>query len=312
MLPKITFRVGLYVLLFTIASCLTPETISVKGTAETKSKNLDNSAVDSEVIISFGDKKLTMQQVKWMQPGADKKTIARIADWWLDNELLYAEAERRGITREPKAAFLSELMRKKGFAQQLASQVQNAAKISDEKVLAYYEQNKDTDPKLKQPGYLSFSHIRTKTLEQAQAALKRIKAGENINALARKLSIYGDAKKGGVAKKYMYQTVKRRFGNEFFEALTAAGEGELIGPVKTKDNAYEVARCEGKTKPKILPFEKVKGQIKAKLERTEKSNAFKSLLDTLKEKAADKIVRSPQITQPEKPAGGKPRPRQGR
>lgn len=309
MLCKITLRAGLCVLLLTIASCSTPETITSEGTAATKSKDLGDSTGPSEVIISLGGKKLTMQQVKWMQPGADKNVIGKIADWWLENELLYAEAKRRGITRDPKAKFLAGLMRKKGFVQQLTLQARDTVEISDEKVLAYYEQNKETDPQLKRPGYLSFSHIRTKTLEQAQTALERIEAGEDINALARELSVYADAKKGGVAKKYMYKTVKRRFGEEFFVAMTAAKKEDLIGPVKTKDNAYEVARCEGKTEPKILPFEKVKEQIKAKLEQTEKSNAFKSLMDTLKEKAADKIVRSPRITQPEKPSGGKPRQR---
>ena len=312
MFCKTAFRVGLCMLLLTIASCSAPEAVTPRTTPETTPETTVNDVSGSEVIISLGDKKLTMQQIEWMQPGADKNTIARIADWWLGNELLYAEAERRGITREPKAKFLAELMRKKSFVQQLTSQVRDAVEISDEKVLAYYEENKETDPRLKQPGYLSFSHIRTKTQEQAQAALERIKAGEDINELAKELSIYSDAKKGGVAKKYMYKTVKRRFGDAFFSAMTAAKKNDLIGPVKTKDNAYEIARLEGKTEPKILPFEKVKDRIKARLERTEKSEAFKSLLDTLKEKAADKIVRSPRAIQTGKPDVMRPRIRQRR
>ena len=308
MFCKVVFRVGLCMFLLTAASCSAPEAVTPKSAPETTVKDVSG----SEVIISLGDKKLTMQQVEWMQPGADKNTIAKVADWWLGNELLYAEAESRGITGQPKAKFLAELMAKKSFVQQLASQVNDAVKISDEKVLAYYEENKETDPRLKQSGYLSFSHIRTKTQEQAQAALERIKAGEDINELAKELSIHNDAKKGGVAKKYMYKTAKRRFGEEFFAAMTAAKKDDLIGPVKAKGNTYEIARLEGKTEPKILPFEKAKGQIKAKLERTEKSRAFKSLLDTLKENAGDKIVKSPRAIQSGKPDGMRPRMRQKR
>lgn len=317
MLCKITFRAGLCVLLLTIASCSATETTTSKGpaevsrveTAEPESKETVSDA--SKVIISLGDKKLTMQQVKWMQPEADDKQIAKIANWWLENELLYAEAERRGITKEPKTQFITEMMRKKGFSRELRARVRNAMKISDEKALAYYEKNKDTDSRLRRPGYLSFSHIKTKTLEEAQAALERIKAGEDINTLAKELSIHDDAKKGGVAKKYMYKRVKDRFGVKFFEALAAAEEGELIGPIKVKGDAYEVARQTGKIEPKPIPFEKVKDQIKSRLLRTEKDNAFTNLLDSLKGQAADKIVRSSLITQEDKPTGKKPKEGKG-
>lgn len=304
MLCKITFRAGLCVLLLTIASCSAPETTTPKGpaevseveTAEPESKEVPDIIGTPEVIISLGDKKLTMQQAKWMQPEADNKAVAKLANWWLENELLYAEAERRGITKEPKTQFIAEMMRKKGFSRELIVRVREAVEISDEKALAYYEKNKDTDSRLRRPGYLSFSHIRTKTLEEAQSALERIKAGEDINTLAKELSIHDDAKKGGVAKKYMYKRVKDRFGVKFFEALAAAEEGELIGPIKAKGDAYEVARQTGKIEPKPIPFEKVKDQIKSRLLRTEKDNALTNLLDSLKGQAADKIVKSPLIT----------------
>ena len=311
MLCKIIFRVGLCVVLLAIASCSAPETITSKETAEVsrvetaEAKSEEAESRASEVIISLGDKKLTMQQVKWVLPGADNQRTAKFANWWLENELLYAEAEKRGVTKEPKAKFIAELMKKKAFSQELVLRVKDAVKISDEKVRDYYETNKDTDFRLKQPGYLNFSHIRTKTLEEAQTVLERIKAGEDINKLAKELSIYGDAEKGGAAKKYVYRTIKRRFGNKFFEAIVAVEKGELIGPIKVGDNAYEVARQEGKIEPKPLPFEKVKEQIRVKLPRIESGKVFGSLVDSLKEEAANKIVKSPLITQTEKPVGDK-------
>lgn len=303
MFHKIIFRVILCVLLLTIASCSAPETITSRGTAEvsgaetTKAESEKVGSDASEVIIRLGDKKLTVQQVKWMQPNAAGPQIAMLADWWLENELLYAEAKRRGITKERKAKFLAEVMRRRGFAQELRTQVWDAVKISEESILAYYEKNKKTDRNLQRPGRLSFSHIRTKTLEEAQAVLERIKAGEDINELAKELSIDDDAKKGGVVKKRMYKTIRRKFGNEFFEALEAAKEGELIGPIKAKKDGYEVARQERKIEPEPLPFEKVKDSIKTQLQRTEKDKTLKSLLDSLKKEADDKIVRSPLIIQ---------------
>lgn len=312
MFHKIAFRAGLCVALLAFVSCSAPETVTSEDTAEVgmvetaKAESKELASETSEIIISLGDKKLTMEQIKWIHPDTDNRKMAWFADWWLENELLYAEAKRRGITKEPKAKFIAELMKKKVFSQELTSRVRDAVKISDEKALTYYEENKETDLRIKQPGYLSFSHIRTKTLEEAQAVLERIKAGEDISALAKELSVHLDARRGGVARRYMYEIVEKRFGTKFFEALVAAKEGELMGPIKIKDNAYEVARLDGKIEPKPpLLFEKVKDQIKSLLERTEKANAFKSLLDSLKKEAADKIVRSPLITQPGKSTGEK-------
>lgn len=319
MFHKIAFRAGLCVALLAFVSYSVPETVTSEDTAEiggvetAKPKSEEVVSEVSDVIISLGDKKLTMEQVKWIHPDADNRRMAWFADWWLENELLYAEAERRGITKESKAKFIAELMKKKVFSNELTTQVRDAVKISDEKALSYYEENKEIDLRIKQPGYLSFSHIRTKTLEEAQAVLERIKAGEDISALAKELSIYLDAKRGGLARRYMYEIVEKRFGTKFFEALVAAKQGELIGPLKIKDNAYEVARLDGKIEPKPpLPFEKVKDQIKSLLERTEKADAFKSLLDSLKEQAADKIVRSPPITQKGKSTGEKSKEGKGR
>ncbi|MCX5635211.1 MAG: hypothetical protein NTW55_05170, partial [Planctomycetota bacterium] len=82
--------------------------------------------------------------------------------------------------------------------------------------------------------------------------------------------------------------------------------GELIGPVRSDDGTYEVARLDNKTEQQITPFEKVKDQLRAKLERTEKSNAFKSLLDSLRKDAADKVIKSPRIIGAEKPSAERP------
>jgi len=306
MLYKATFRAGLCALMLTIASCADQEAVPLEDVAKPESKQLDSDT--SEVIVSLGDKKLTIRQVEWVQPNADEQKIAKFANWWLENELLYAEARKRGLTRKPKAKFIADMMKKRAFSQELRTQVQDDVKISDKKVLDYYEKNKETDPSLKQPGYLSFSHIRTKTLEEATVVLERIKAGEDINALAKELSIYGDAKRGGVAKKYLYKTVKGRFGPKFFEALMAAEKDELIGPVEVKGGNYEVARQRDKTEPKILPFEKAKERIRSILQRKERAGAFKSLLASLKEQAAGKIVKSQRLIEAEKARPERVRP----
>ena len=320
MLCKVLFRTGLCLFLLTVASCETPEkkpssstTIKTEtpktqaGQMQTKEPQAKEAvSSQSEVIISFGNKKLTRQQAEWMQPGADDQKLAELAGWWLDNELLYAEAQKRKITDDPKIQFLAELMRKQVYSKEIGLQVQQAVKIDDEKLKAYYEETKTTDPRLSPPALFSFSHIKTKTVEDAQKALERIKAGEDMNSLAMELSIHPDGKTGGTVKKTNSATIQRVYGAKLNETLLAAKQGELIGPVKNDDGTYEVARLDNKTEPQITPFEKVKEQLRAKLERTEKSNAFKSLLDSLRKDAADKVIKSPRIIGAEKPSTERP------
>jgi parvulin-like peptidyl-prolyl isomerase len=300
----------LYLLSLTIASCSPPQTSSVEpaGISEIdpavmESQTPADSNVASEVIISLEDKKLTRQQVFWLSPNAsDRAQIAKVANWWLETELLYAEAQKRNITDLPRAVFLADIRKKETFAKELIADVQNSVDVTDEQVTAYYEKNKDTDPLLKREERISFSHIKTETIEQANAALERIKAGEDINKLAEELSIHRDAEAGGKVREYTHPMVVQLFGDDFFQALSAVEQGQLIGPIATEDNAYEIARHDGITEQRNLSPVMAKHKIRLRLRRSESNKAVVALLESLKEKAADKIVKSATITQTDQPA----------
>ena len=309
MLFRTTLRFGLCVVLLMVTSCLAADsdkaaakpTVTIEKKAEISDVNSPKAALEPGVIVQLGDKKLTMEQIDWIRPtfGGQKLTdqqIAETAQWWLENELLCAEAEKRGIANQTKTKFLTDMTGKKVLSQELIYQVKEAIEISDKTVLDFYNENKDDDPQLRKLGEIGFVHVQIKTIDEAKDVLKRIKAGEDISELAKELSIHRDGKKGGVAKKYKYKTVERRFGKEFFDAIVAVKKGEFVGPVKDKKGDYEVARQTYKSEPGVLPFEKVKEAIKTRLMRIEKEKSFTSLLDSLKKASADKIVKSPAIS----------------
>ena len=308
MLFRTTLRFGLCVVLLMVTSCLAADsdkaaakpTVTIEKKAEISDVNSPKAALEPGVIVQLGDKKLTMEQIDWIRPtfGGQKLTgqqIAETAQWWLENELLSAEAEKRGIANQTKAKFLIDMMAKKVVSQELIQQVKEAVEINDKTALNFYNENKDDDVQLRKLGEIGFVHVQTKTIDEAKDVLKRIKAGEDISELAKKLSTHRDGKKGGVAKKYKYKTVERRFGKEFFDAVVAVKKGELVGPVKDKKGNYEVARQTYKSEPGVLPFEKVKEAIKTRLMRIEKEKSFTSLIDSLKKASAGKIVKSPKI-----------------
>ena len=280
MLYKTICRISLCLTMLAFSSCSAPENpqpdiapqAQQAEVAETQSRQTTEDT--SDMLIGYGDKKLTMKQAHWMQTSPNTKKTAEFANWWIENELLYEEAERRGLTEQPRATFIAEAMRKRAFAQVLRSEVTNAVEISDEEAMAHYEKKKGSDLKLMEPGSLSFSHIRTEGLKNAEEALKRIKAGEDINELAKELSTYSDAQQGGVVDKQSYSTVRRFFGTPFFETLLTAKEGDLIGPAHIRGDTYEVAIFKSRIEPRPLPFENVKEQIKSKLKRNKATAAY--------------------------------------
>lgn len=246
----------------------------------------------NQVVMIFDGKVLTLKQVVFLGGGSDYRIIENIAGFWLDTQLLYEEAVRRGVDRDEKAKFIADIDYKRAIAAELTAEVRNDVKVTDEEVRKYYEESKETDLSLKEPMYLSFSHITVKTLKEAEAVLRRINAGEDINELAREISVASDAKRGGKANRYQERTIISRFGQEFLSALLNVTEGQLIGPVKNKDGRYEVARHEGKRAARIKDFEEARGMIRTKLERQVKEKAVSDLMNDLREKSRQRYKKA--------------------
>ena len=250
---------------------------------QVKEPNLPQDA--NYVVVILDGKELTLKQIGFISPNFDYAMAQEIANYWLDMQLLYEEAVKRGIDKDEKAKFLADISHKRTIASELLETVRNNAKVTDEEVHKYYEENKETDLSLKEPMYLSFSHITLNSLEEAEAALKRINAGEDINVLAKELSTASDAQRGGKANKFQENTVRSRFGSDFLNALLNATEGQITGPVKNKDGKYEIVRHEGKRAQKIKDFEKVEQMIRANLENQARKKAMDDLTNGLRENA---------------------------
>jgi len=258
-----------------------------------------------EVLVSYGDKKLTMRHIEYMQPGADSKTIKMIAKWWLPTQLFSAEAVKRGLDNDPAVRYRADLRVKQEYAEGLRKHVRDTTQVSEDQLRDFYDQNKETDRRINEPAKLSFTHVSSKTLEESQAILERVKAGEDIGAIAKELSVDYDKRKGGAVKNLTEINIGRRFGTEFLNAILQATEGDVIGPVKAtlsmgKAERYEVVRFEGKVPGRIKPFDEVRDYIKTRAERTEKDNAVDDLLKSLEEKAGE-IYKSEQILKLRRP-----------
>ena len=268
-----------------------------KKTKSEKKASVNADIDDSQVIISLDDKVLTMEQVRWITKNTTTEVIKKIARNWLQNELMYEEAIRLGIVDNPRIQFLAEREKKAYIVHRLTAGITEKIKVTEKDIRGFYEANKARDKNLiKAPILYSFSHVTTKTLEQAKQVLQRINNGENINKLARELSIHRNASRGGAAPKYPIVNIKIYWGEEFFKALQAAEEGQIIGPIKNKEGNYEVARHEGRRAAVVKSFDESKEWIKNKVLALEASTLRRELSKSLVQEAKGRVKKSHIIT----------------
>jgi hypothetical protein len=298
---KAIFGITFLVLLLGISACSTD---APKATEPTVGTSEQQSEPMGQVIATVGDKKLTLEQLEWISrrrggPSPSPRTIYRIAEYWIDVELLSQEAWKLGLQKSDKAEFMADFGVKDAHANAMIDYIRDNTEVTEQDVLDYYEENKDISSQIKDPPKFSFSHIRTKTLEAAQAALERLKQGENINELAKELSVYYDSQRGGKVEGLIERAVKTGYGAEFLKALEAASEGELVGPIKTSNDFYEVAKLEGKLEARIKPLEYVKDKLRTTLTYRFQSQNIEEQLKALKEKTKTEILYSPSMNQPQ-------------
>jgi parvulin-like peptidyl-prolyl isomerase len=283
------------ILLITSCVCLAGETAG----SENKDKTTDQEPqdVNSTVLVSLGDRELTIGQAKWGLPSYEPSRLVWFAKMWLEVELFYEDAQRQGLTEQEKNKFLADLEMKKTYSVPLARDIVKV-EISDEEVKDYYEKNKFENTTIKTPAQFSFSHIQVKTLREAENAIKFIKGGEDFNEMAKKVSIAEDAQKGG---KYrgVTKAVEQKFGREFLEALEKAKTGQVIGPIQV-EGGFEIARLERHTKSTIRSFDRVKSTLKSKLSRERGQAQYDEYINKLKEKSKYTIEKSEVLLEMEK------------
>jgi parvulin-like peptidyl-prolyl isomerase len=107
------------------------------------------------------------------------------------------------------------------------------------------------------------------------------------------LSVHHDAKKGGTVENLTEQAVKTTYGREFLQALQEATEGELIGPYKTRNDFYEVAKFHSKREERIKSFEEVKDKLRKLLIYRAQNEAIQEQVNALKEKTNVEILFDP-------------------
>lgn len=180
---------------------------------------------------------------------------------------------------------LKDQVRKSLLFQKIYPEVtKDAAPITDEQALKYYNENPD---QFKKPETRNVRHILLADEATANQVKARLDAGEDFAALAKELSTDpGSKDKGGLYENL--PTENSGMVAEFENAAKALGAGQTSGPVKSSFG-YHIIRVDSITPAGVQTFDEAKEDLKQGLAMENQRTAFEAWFEEIKKQYADKI-----------------------
>ncbi len=212
-----------------------------------------------------------------------KEGRERFIDELVKKEMLYQEAQKRGIENTPEfKQKLDEFRKITLISLLLEKEVEDRVKIGDKDARAYYDTHKE---EFMTNSQIRASHILVKTEEEANSILSELKKGSDFARLAQSRSIdTGSAKNGGDLGYFS----RGQMVPEFEDAAFKLKVGEVSRPVKTQ-YGYHIIKVTEKKDGKPVEFEKVKDLVIQKLTAEKQKAVFDSFIDGLKKKYETEI-----------------------
>lgn len=193
-------------------------------------------------------------------------------------ELILQQAAKEGLDKGKEIdEKLAELKKRIVVDTYLKKKVETDAKISDEELKKFYDQNLD---KFKSGEQVKASHILVKSEQEAKEILAQLKGGAKFEELAKAKSVDTSASKGGDLGWFG----KGNMVPAFEKAAFALKEGDLSGIVKS-EFGFHIIKLTGKRAAGTRSFEEAKEQIKAALMPAKQQQIFMQLKEDLKKGA---------------------------
>lgn len=205
------------------------------------------------------------------------ETLRRYVEEYAHKEILYREAVRQGVDKDPEVRRQIAAAEKSIVTQRLLEKtLQDKVKVTEEDMKKYFEEHKD---EFTAEDRWTLAHIQFDSLKAAQEAAARLGRGEDFAALARSLSTDVMSKdKGGVLG-----TVERsKAPPEFVQALTGRKKGEVSAPIKTQ-HGYHLVKLVDVQPGGLVAFEGVREPLRQYLTEEKYRRALETYLAALKQ-----------------------------
>lgn len=239
-----------------------------------ETKKIGSFELGEKQIKQFLSRMAPEQQAQAEQNEEYKKQI------WdrLEEITLFAALGEENKLEESEAFKEAMAASRRDYIAQLAmTELLKDITAEDDEMAAYYEEHQD---EFMAPASAKAKHILVDDEDKAKELKASIEAGElEFEAAAKEHSSCPSAQQGGD----LGQFGKGQMVPEFDEAVFAASEGDLLGPVKTQFGYHLIKVDELKEEAKRA-FEEVAEQIKQMVVYNKQSEVYEKKLAELKDK----------------------------
>ena len=197
-------------------------------------------------VARVGRATLTLEEVNRDIPYQLRGTLSaaqkrEAAERWLEDELLYQEALRRGIDKEPEISVLLDKVRRDILIASLLERESEAeGAITEEQIVEYY--NGHLDDFIRDEPEIWVRHILVETRAQALDVRSKLQSGVPFESVAREVSVEVESAVNGGDLGYVSEEIADA---AFWKAISSMKPGQISRPILT-NMGYHIAEVRGK------------------------------------------------------------------
>ncbi|HER44062.1 MAG TPA: peptidylprolyl isomerase, partial [Candidatus Eisenbacteria bacterium] len=232
-------------------------------------------------IVRVGDARLTEEAIDALLPSEERTPLSledkkRFVERWIETEILYQEALRRGVREDPRVRARIRALEQEFLADHLAFlELRERTAVTEREIEAYFESHEQ-----EYRYEYRVSHILVSTLEEAENVLELLKKN-SFEWVANRHSIDPVARRGGD----LGYLSKGNMIPEFESAVFELEPGEVSGIVKS-DFGYHIIKLVG-MRESLVPVDPadVRAQILNMLIMEKRDKAYDDFLASLRRNA---------------------------
>ena len=238
------------------------------------------------VIAKVNGAKITLEDLyaeipEYYQNSVTFEQKSQFVERWINSEILYQEALRRGLQRD---ALLREKIRAAEknilIAELIQRELRDRVQVTEEEARQYYQDH--LNDFTRKADEVRASQILVPTLEEAQKIRREIEAGGSFTQLAREHSVDPSAEQDGDLGYFAQQDVLQEVAKMAF----SLSPGALSQPVKTEFGYHLITVADVKKKGTVRSFELVRDEISSQFYAIKELEQLELFLEELRDNSS--------------------------
>ncbi len=232
---------------------------------------------EEDVLIRVDGSTLTLEKFKKYIPETEYKNLSdemikELFDNWINQEVLYLEAKKKGIDKQDSIALLLEQYAKNLLAMALVREEFGTTTVSEQQILQYFTEHQDEFLYA-----VKLAQIVLPNYESAVTTLAEIKAGADFSKIAKERSLARaeDPTNARVITDYLPRGKLGDFATE--EIIFKMKPGDISEPIPYIQGTYLIVKM--LDKKKILSKAELTNELRAQIHNYLLSRAYQEFVE---------------------------------